>query len=106
MKIVLIFLLLSGCSSLGNFQDKSNLSSADTIQLEAGMTNIYADVGKLLKIQILSNPSTGFRWSLKISAKFSNCFIVSKDGDFLRSSSSVTSTLRVIGAPEFQEWFH
>jgi len=109
-------LLMSSCSTeissleqpyIGSQQvlSQSMQSPSSAIQLpNSGMQRIYSTVGQKHLIQIVSNPSTGYRWEMTYQEPVKNCLDVVSRNMVYDDKESFSDGVRKVGSPGKQEW--
>ena len=80
-------------------------SQLSPIQLpNSGLQRIYSTVGQKHVIQIVSNPSTGYRWEMKYEEPVKNCLDGVNRNMVYDEKESFSDGVRKVGAPGKQEW--
>ena len=70
----------------------------------SGSKRIRSVIGQQHLIQIISNPSTGYRWELKYEEPVKNCLDVIDRNMVYDSQESYSNGVRLVGSPGKQEW--
>jgi len=80
-------------------------SQLPPIQLpNSGLQRFHSTVGQKHVIQIVSNPSTGYRWEMTYQEPVKNCLDVVSRNMVYDDKESFSDGVRKVGAPGKQEW--
>ena len=80
-------------------------SQLPPIQLpNSGLQRLYSSVGQKHVIQIVSNPSTGYRWEMTYQEPVKNCLDVVSRNMVYDDKESFSDGVRKVGSPGKQEW--
>ena len=107
MRIAIYFCLITllcSCVQLAENQASTLSNPSDPVKLGTGVSKVLLTGQSALIVQVPSNPSTGYRWTLSLPAKAANCLSILKDGEFLRDLKSANQAIPLVGAPGLQEW--
>ena len=107
MRIAIYFCLITllcSCVQLAENQASTLSNPSDPVKLGTGVSKVLLTGQSALIVQVPSNPSTGYRWTLSLPAKAANCLSILKDGEFLRDPKSANQAIPLVGAPGLQEW--
>jgi predicted secreted protein len=96
--------LLCSCAPLAENKESTLSNPSEPVQLGTGVSTVLLNGQSILKVQVPSNPSTGYRWTLSLPPKAVNCLTVLKDGEFTRDPKVVSQAIPLLGAPGLQEW--
>jgi len=95
--------LLASCAAFLDHPESIRYQPNRVILLGSEVSTVVLSAKSSFIVQVSSNPSTGYRWVLNIPPKVSNCFVVSKDGEFSKDPGTKQG-LVLMGAPGLQEW--
>jgi predicted secreted protein len=101
---ICLITLLSSCAQMADNQESTLSNPVGPIKLGAGISRVLLTGQSALIVQVPSNPSTGYRWTLSLPPKAVNCLSILKDGEFLRDPNSANQAIPLVGAPGLQEW--
>ncbi len=82
--------LLCSCAQLAENKESTLSNPSEPVQLGTGVSTLLLNGQSILKVQVPSNPSTGYRWTLSLPPKAVNCLTVLKDGEFTRDPKVVS----------------
>ncbi len=71
----------------------------------SGSLNIRSVVGGQYVLQIISNPSTGYRWEKSYTEPLSGCLEFLREDMTYDVQENYSGGIRKVGAPGKQEWF-
>jgi predicted secreted protein len=80
-------------------------SQLPPIQLpNSGLQRFHSTVGQKHVIQIVSNPSTGYRWEMTYQEQVKNCLDVVSKNTVYDDKEIFFNGVRKVGSPSKQEW--
>jgi len=96
--------LLCSCAQLTDNKELTLSNPSEPVKLGTGVSKVLLNEQSVLIVQVPSNPSTGYRWTLTMPPKAANCLSILKDGEFLRDPKLANQAIPLVGAPGLQEW--